>query len=572
MMMANNEPIILAPTYYLDNFEYLLNFVQQQYADLLLKDEIAIIQNFMALSTPARCLYVRMYNRKGLIFKALQLKYTEIPSTKEAVTELEKQQFIAKLDIKHSHFFADLLAIFTKNELLEIVKVFDTNAFKQIKNQKVAEIYQYITENINYQDFLQIIDNELIVLQEYEKEMLFFRFLFFGNLHQDMTEFVMRDIGVTRFETQNETQFTPLFKTRQEAEEKWKLIEAHHFLSEQIELLRNYPEKSTENNLFLENLATFFIDWVTKNFAQHETSANTYQRLLLRLGELFEKKQLTETALQFYELATMPPAAERQARIYYAKGEIEKALTICEKMQKQPQNAQEFVFAQDFTQKITKKLQNSQTKFVKTVTKYLQTAESITIDIDYKNQVEMGAAMYYKELGYEAIFVENFIWRAVFALVCWEVIFNSPTHNPLQRRPVDFYATDFFEKRKDLLINLLATLDSQEKLQNHLIKTYQEKQQTANPFIQWHEDVLNLALLIAKLLPLESLKNVLLEMAKNMKNSMVGFPDILIWNENDYCFIEVKSPTDNLSAQQLFWLQFFENQGIKAKVLRVNFQ
>lgn len=571
-MMANNIPVVLAPTYYLDNFEYLLNFVQQQYKDLLLENEIAIIQNFMALSTSARCLYVRMYNRKGLIFKALQLKYAEIPSTKEAVVELEKHQFIAKINAEHSHFFGDLLAIFTKNELLDIIKIFDTNAFKKVKNQKVAELYQYIITNIRYQDFLQIIDNELIVLQEYEKEMLFFRFLFFGNLHQDMTEFVMRDIGVTKFETQNETQFTPLFKTREEAEEKWKLIEVHHFLSEQIELLRNYPEKPTENNLFLENLATFFIDWLIKNPAQHETSTNTYQRLLLRLGELFEKKKLPETALQFYELATMPPAAERQARIYYAKGETEKALTVCEKMLEEPQNAQEFVFAQDFTTKITKKLQNSQTKFIKTVTKYLQTAESITIDISYKNQVEIGTALYYKELGYEAIFVENFIWRAVFALVCWEVIFNSPIHNPLQRRPVDFYATDFFEKRKNLLISLLATLDSAEKLQNHITKIYYEKQQTANPFIQWHETVLTLALLIAKLLPLESLKNVLIEMAKNMKNSMVGFPDVLIWNENDYCFIEVKSPTDNLSAQQLFWLQFFDNQGIKAKVLRVIFQ
>lgn len=44
-----------------------------------------------------------------------------------------------------------------------------------------------------------------------------------------------------------------------------------------------------------------------------------------------------------------------------------------------------------------------------------------------------------------------------------------------------------------------------------------------------------------------------------------------MWNEksNEYCFVEVKSPTDNLSNQQLSWLQYFEEIGTKAKFLKV---
>jgi len=44
-----------------------------------------------------------------------------------------------------------------------------------------------------------------------------------------------------------------------------------------------------------------------------------------------------------------------------------------------------------------------------------------------------------------------------------------------------------------------------------------------------------------------------------------------MWDDTaaEYCFVEVKSPTDNLSNQQLSWLQYFEEIGVKAKVLRV---
>ena len=44
-----------------------------------------------------------------------------------------------------------------------------------------------------------------------------------------------------------------------------------------------------------------------------------------------------------------------------------------------------------------------------------------------------------------------------------------------------------------------------------------------------------------------------------------------MWDDiaGEYCFVEVKSPTDNLSNQQLSWLQYFQEIGVNAKVLRV---
>jgi hypothetical protein len=43
----------------------------------------------------------------------------------------------------------------------------------------------------------------------------------------------------------------------------------------------------------------------------------------------------------------------------------------------------------------------------------------------------------------------------------------------------------------------------------------------------------------------------------------------MVWDDGEYAFVEVKSPTDTLSSQQLYWLHFFDKIGVNAKVIRV---
>lgn len=575
---------ILEITYYLTNFEYLLNFITKSYKQLLNTHEINLIQQFFKLSEPARCLYVRMCNRKGVIFKISGLQYQEIPSTQEAAHELMTNHFVTQLSQKHETYFADLLTVFTKKELLAFIQVYDLKLHKASKNLKINEIYYVILTNISYPIFLKLADNHNIIIQNYHHEISFFKFLFFGNSYQDMTDFVMRDMGMTKFEDFDETKFTPLFQTRAEAEEKWAIIEAHHTLNAYLE---------TANTIInYTSIETFFKQWFLNHALVHETSANAYQRLAIRLGEIFEKQKLLERlegnhaymhleiALQFYEHATMPPARERQCRILATlsqvagniENNIQKALLICEQIIASPQNANELTFATDFSEKLLKKNLKTKEKTLKTVTKYLKEAQSIYIEITHKHAIENGVVSYFQQQGFQGIFVENYAWRAIFALVFWDIIFDFNIHNPLQKRPSDFYTNSFFENRKALFINHLENITNKELLQKLIEKNYQEKYNFTNSFIQWHESILPLATLFIELLPLEGLKMVLLEMAKDMHKGLTGFPDVLIWNENEYCLIEVKSPTDTLSAQQLFWLNFFEDNGIKAKVLKVIFQ
>ena len=61
-------------------------------------------------------------------------------------------------------------------------------------------------------------------------------------------------------------------------------------------------------------------------------------------------------------------------------------------------------------------------------------------------------------------------------------------------------------------------------------------------------------------------------MARDLPANGSGFPDLLVWNETDYCFVEVKSPTDQLAEQQRCWLERFRELGIAARLLRVRWK
>src|SRR5206468_4252986 len=64
--------------YYLDNFQRVLDWIAQRYADLLNDEERSFVAAFPGLPQPARALFVRMVMRKGTLFRASKLNYAEI--------------------------------------------------------------------------------------------------------------------------------------------------------------------------------------------------------------------------------------------------------------------------------------------------------------------------------------------------------------------------------------------------------------------------------------------------------------------------------------------------------------
>jgi VRR-NUC domain len=277
---------------------------------------------------------------------------------------------------------------------------------------------------------------------------------------------------------------------------------------------------------------------------------------------------MPEQALDVYQLTDRIPSRERRARLLLRLGMSDEAQALCEAIAADPQNADERFFAIDFSEK----LKNSTKRTKKSVTQFLQDSASVQISADYRRRVEEGVANYFIEQNYQAVHSENYPWRGLFGLVFWDIIYDTNVqaiHHPLQRAPSDFYSPDFFVKRQEQIKKRLAELDTTEKFLVHITNTFIEKMGIANVMVDWNEVLIALLEIIVKNLTVRQLDVILFEMASNLRENTHGFPDLMVWNDERLELIEVKSPTDHLSAQQLHWLQIFKRENINAQVLRV---
>ncbi len=544
---------MLPPTYYHTNFCYLLSFVQEKYKSILQTHEWRFLRKFYCLSEEAQCLFVRLSNRRGLYFRVDSLEYQEIPSIPTCITELEKQEFITHVQVNYEQIETPLvLRILAKEELKKIFKL------KGKASLRKEEYIQAILTEYQENDIIEAVTAYTsIVRVSFQSEIAFLKFLFFGNRSMDMTEFVLRDLGILSYQSYKQDELVARFSTRKEAEDKW-------FVSDQFEIFYQLTQDDSSVELLFDWISAV---WDSSFDQLEELAARSMERLVLKVALYLEKKKALDLALLLFEKTKQPPARERRVRILEKQKEWEAALAICEEIIAQPAHEEELIFANDRIAKREKKR-----LIVKT--QVLKDAPMVTISAEYKGNVEMGVAHYYESLGYQAVFSENHLWRALFGLVFWDIIFDKTLvvfHHPFQRRPSDFHLPDFYQKRKDKIQVRLENLQEPALVIQEMASVFQSKNGLENPFVIWSEAIWEMCRLAVAQIPLQTLKTIWLKMAENHVENGRGFPDLMVRNADELFFVEVKSPTDHLSNQQVFWQSFFRENGLESFVLRVDF-
>lgn len=553
-------PIELPEKYYLDYFEALLTFVQDKYEQLLSKQENHFIEKFRLLPEDARCLFVRLTNRRGCFFRIDKLQYAEIKDIAAALDVLIQQGFFSLLSTAHERAVCEWLHIFGKAELLSMITSLQKDLKKSAGKLKKREVVTLIAQELTAADLVDYIQQKNpVVSVNYEIEIEMMKFLYFGNIHGDMTQFVVRDIGYIKTETLDSKKLIGLFKNRREAEDKFLLSKIY----QQFKDYRDTEQLPAEQ----------IFDWFQKlPLAASNLSALAiplFDKLCLRLGKLLEQQRLPKFALDVYMHTDTAPSRERRARLLHKLGLTQQAVDLCHQIAAAPQNAEEKYFAEDFCDMLSKK------RRVKRTTHYLKASTCIEISEEARACVEIGALEYFHKQGYEGVFSENYLWRGFFGLFFWDIIFDQDSealHNPLQTAPSDFYTPDFLKKRRKQIDQRLETLWYPERFLNIVRHHFKTKESISNPMVGWHESLLPLVEQCFSKLKPKQISSVLLEMAKNLRENTRGFPDLFIWNGDSYNFVEIKSPNDHLSAQQLYWLHFFEKHQIKAEVIRVQWR
>lgn len=546
--MLSNPPqvaIELPLDYYHQNFCQLLHVVQQRYADLLNEYEHRFLTQFSAASTAAQCLYVRLSGRSKSLFRLSKLQYAEIPNLLLAAQELEALDL---LSINPSLAIEQLLPLFTKPEL---VQQFKTAGSSKMSRQTLDEYLIEHAEPANVESLCNL-DTVLAVLQE--EHLPVFKLCFFGNLYQDLTEFVLRDLAIYQFEAYSLDTESRQFSDRAQLEQHLQYY-ACSSLSE--EAVANGPESMLALSQVLPIPNTDDLS------LQRRVS-----RLRNSLARDLERQKKPELALQLYAQSDCPPARERSARIKMSEGDIDESLTLCREILLNPSDEAEAVFAQQFAQRHAKRHGRDWPACEQ------HKAQVIKLQLAQTDSVELDTAAHLAQDG-ECHFVENTLFSSVLGLALWPAVFapiKGAFSHPFQIRPHDFHHSNFATLRAHIIQPALELqLNNAKAFNDQILALFNHKHGTTNPLVFWStldEQLLNKAL---EEIPAAHWQVIFQRLLSDLRNHRNGLPDLIYFPAaGGYELVEVKGPGDRLQDNQKRWMHFFQQHNIPHWVAQVS--
>ena len=533
------------PFYYLNNFHKALNWLQQRHADLLLADELALLRRFVELAQPAQALLVRMIMRKGEHFRASKLEYAEIGCTRTAAQALLAAELISAEQALTPH---EVFSLLRKDELLEH---FDARALRGLKKTELLEHLSSLhPEPRSFAAWCPNLDEQVYSLSIHELcERL--RLMFFGNLRQDWTEFVLADLGIFRYEQVELSDNSRVFRHRGDVD---------CYL--QLQACRDAFEAGEPLNEVLQRIDAQNCD---SRFLAARRS-----KLLFRLGQQLEREAQLESALVCYADCQYADARLRRVRVLERLGRPAEAYALACEAAAAPRNDAESQGVQRALQRLGRQLGLNKSPPAK-----LPAPSRLDLSLPRPDalSVEYAVKLHLSEPEAPVHYVENSLICSLFGLLCWPAIFAplpGAFFHPFHSGPVDLLSADFHPRRAELFAACLAQLDS-DAYKSTIRQTYVDKYGILSPFVFW--GALDAELLEQALdcLPAAHLRAWFQRLLLDIKANRAGMPDLIqFWPaQKRYRMIEVKGPGDRLQDNQRRWLAFCAEHGMPVDVCYV---
>ncbi|MFC4931150.1 VRR-NUC domain-containing protein [Massilia sp. GCM10023247] len=521
--------------YYLDNFQGVLDWIGQRYHDLLTDEERHFIEAFPALPQPARALFVRMVMRKGDLFRASKLNYAEIGCPVAAAHALLPSGWIELDPVISLDELFDLLA------KPEIAGAFGASLHQ--KGARKAEQLEALRAGFGdsrafsawYRDGG---DLALRILVKPLCDRL--RLIFFGNLHQDWTEFVLADLGLFRYEQVEFSQASRGFRQRADIDHYLAL----HACRERFaaggepaeDVLEDLPAQAFDN------------DWLESR----------REKFLFQVGQHFEKQKDWTRAHEVYARCRFPGARGRAIRVLEKAERYLDAWRLLEAAQRAPESDAERQHLARIGPRLARKLGHP-----KTVKGSIAAIAQFGVSLPHPGPDPWVEGAVRAHLACEeapVFYVENTLANALFGLLCWRAIFAAipgAFFHPFHRAPADLYSPDFQRRRAREFDDCLAQLDDG-RYRATILAHFEEKAGISAPFVAWEYLDRGLLELALDCIPAAHLKRWCERILADLKANRTGFPDLIqFWPaERRYHMIEVKGPGDRLQDNQLRWIEY----------------
>ena len=534
--------------YYLDNFQRVLDWLALRYHDLLIEDERRFIDRFPRLPQASRALLVRMAMRKGDLFRSGKLRYAEIGCPDAAAEPLLAEGWLQHdppLDI------AQLFGLLKKMEIVELFAL-SGNA------RQIAKTELQSTLVTKYPEARVMSDWHAGTWPEYIYHFAIgplcerLRLMFFGNLHQTWSEFVLADLGIYRYEQVELAPSSRGFLQRRDIDDYLHLHRCRERFDQGDYLDDILPDIPVES---------FSNPWL-------EARRN---KLLFVIAQQYERCGELQSALDLYRRCAHPGARLRAIRTLERNEAFEEAFALAEEAQANPESEAEQQALPRMLPRLRRRLGLSALQKDK-----VQAVERIDLTLPFPSvpmAVEIAAAHHLTQDDAPVLYVENALINSLFGLLCWPAIFAAlpgAFFHPFHAGPADLHATDFRHRRAAQFDACFSLLES-DAYRQVILDTYREKHGIVSYFVHW--DTLDDALLQLALtcLPAAHLKKCFERLLHDVAANRSGFPDLIQFlpQENSYRMIEVKGPGDRLQDNQIRWMNYFVEHGMPVAVCHV---
>jgi len=540
-------PPQLAPRYYLEHFEEMLGFVREHYAHVLEGRHERFLDEFGALPRDERCLYVRLANRTGEVFRLDWLRYEEIDDVAATAERLRREGFLRRPGEGDA---PSILALHRREELVEWIREAEAVPdLPRLSSARKRALVEHLAGHLSLDALGRRVRLGDYVVQDRVDELGYLFFLYFGRLESSLTRFALRDLGLVRG-SGFRTTFEARFPDRETAATAYCYARA-------LEKLEGKEPPDLDGLLAESASWPDAVDLETRSLRS---------RALHRLGRLLERDGRGEDALAVHRRNGVFPSTERTARLLLAGGRVEEARAFLQGLVASPSCDEELIFAEDL---LARKFGDRR---VGRLTAMLRSAETVRVDETLRDEPEAGVARRLRRRGAEAHHVENAIWRQLFGLAFWDLLYgeeHAAIHNEFERLPAGLDSGEFHRRHEDAIARRLALFDDPAAALERLDATWEAHAGTPNAIVPWYEDLFAVTRELVRLAPAGSLGEVLGALARNFRAHRSGFPDLLVIEDGRPAFVEVKAEGDHLQRHQLAQLERLENAGFPVSVIRV---
>lgn len=555
--MTREAPVVgldrsarLSRDYYLDHFHQVIDGVRDRYGSLLNAGEISHLETIEQLDAPARRLYARLVNRRGPYFRLGRLSYWDIGSIKEAAGSLISAKLLQICNAPNER--ADqlkILACFTHEEIVTALQGRGVP-----RHRRRGETLNWLEAWADCHTWLAtLLTLDPVIRIPAGDPWNFLRFLFFGDLRDNLSDFVTDALGYVIVERVAPHHLAPKFTARAEVDDAYRMAT---FYAE--------FRQSRDIQPALDTLAW----WDALGIERGKLAAGVewFDRLIGHLGRRLERENCSQDAMRLYATSPVAPARERLARLILKAGDEGRALTLLHVMRDQPSSSEEAYVARQIMARI-------QAPQVSTEARQLQ-RQGQTIVIEHASaSVEADVLAHYRSKGWDGVHSENWLLNASFALLLWDIIYDPAAgrfHSPLQIAPSDLHDVSFYATRQEAIERRLLLLDDRAACITLMRRHYEEKSSIANPFINWRVDIWPVVETLVNRLPPDGHAAALRHLATDIRHHARGLPDLFLWKgESAYRFVEVKSENDQLASHQYEWIRVLQRAGIHTMLVNV---